>query len=248
MNARTETPGRLLLADDEETFLLATADLLRMEGYLVDTARDGFEAADFLRENTYDLLISDILMPGNQDLDFIRLAAELSPDLQVLLITGYPSVTTAMQAIRLPVAAYLTKPVNFDELKATVGTCVTSAHAQRAVRSSHDRLREWVEDLETIRSVVQAAPTALDQARSREVLGLALGNIAGVLLDMKALFDLTLSGQENSDACMVQNCPRLQERNAVILEAIQVLEHTKGSFKSKELGQLREQLQQALKD
>lgn len=127
MNPSIETPGRLLMADDEETFLLATADLLRQEGYLVDTARDGFEAADFLRENTYDLLISDILMPGNQDLDFIKLAAELSPDLQVLLITGYPSVTTAMQAIRLPVAAYLTKPVDFEELRTQVQACVTAS-------------------------------------------------------------------------------------------------------------------------
>jgi DNA-binding response OmpR family regulator len=235
------------MADDEETFLLATADLLRQEGYLVDTALDGFEAADFLRENTYDLLISDILMPGNQDLDFIKLASELSPDLQVLLITGFPSVTTAMQAIKLPVAAYLTKPVDFDELKGHVRACVTSAHAHRAVRSSHDRLLEWVEDLETIRSVVQAAPTALDRSRSREVLGLALGNIAGVLLDMKALFDLTLSESNSPDTCTVQNCPRLKEQAALIQETIQVLEHTKGSFKSKELGQHREKLEQAVK-
>ena len=248
MTPLNESPGRLLLADDEETFLLATADLLRQDGYLVDTARDGFEAADFLRENTYDLLISDILMPGNQDLDFIRLASELSPDLQVLLITGYPSVTTAMQAIRLPVAAYLTKPVDFDELLTHVRACVTSAQAQRAVRSSHDRLLEWVEDLERIRSVVHAAPTSLDRTRSREVLGLALGNIAGVLLDMKALFDLTLSGTPGQDSCTVQNCPRLRDQNALIQEAIEVLEHTKGSFKSKELGHLREKLEKAVKD
>ena len=248
MNPMNENPGRLLMADDEETFLLATADLLRQEGYLVDTARDCFEAADFLRENTYDLLISDILMPGNQDLDFIRLASELSPDLQVVLITGHPTVTTAMQAIRLPVAAYLTKPVEFDELKAQVRVCVTSAHAQRAVRSSHDRLLEWVEDLEKIRAVVHAAPSSLDRARSREVLGLALGNIAGVLLDMKALFDLTLAGGHSADTCTVLNCPRLQARNALIEETIRVLEHTKSSFKSKELGQLREKLELAAKD
>ncbi len=248
MSPLAASPGRLLMADDEEVFLLATADLLRCEGYLVDTARDGFEAADFLRENTYDLLISDILMPGNQDLDFIRLAAELSPDLQVLLITGYPSVNTAMQAIKLPVAAYLTKPVDFEELKAQVRACVTSSQAQRAVRSSHDRLQDWVEDLERIRSLVQAAPSAFDRARAKEVLGLSLGNIAGVLLDMKALFDLTLSGGGGPDTCTVQACPRLKDRTNVILEAIQVLEHTKNSFKSKELGQLREKLEASLRD
>lgn len=116
------------------------------------------------------------------------------------------------------------------------------------MRSSHDRLLEWVEDLERIRAVVSSAPAALDRTRSREVLGLALGNIAGVLLDMKALFDLTLSGNGAADPCTVQNCPRLNDHRNLILEAIQVLEHTKGSFKSKELAHLREKLEQAVRD
>ncbi|MDP2875673.1 MAG: response regulator, partial [Holophaga sp.] len=158
MNPHSQAPARILMADDEEIFLLATADLLRMEGFLVDTARDGFEAADFLRENTYDVLISDILMPGNQDLDFIRVAADLSPDLQAILVTGYPSVGTAVQAIHLPVAAYLTKPIVFEDFLGHIRRAVSSVRTQRAMGRSKERLTGWLEDLERVQEAIRSAP------------------------------------------------------------------------------------------
>lgn len=243
MNAHSQTPARILMADDEEIFLLATADLLRMEGFLVDTARDGFEAADFLRENTYDLLISDILMPGNQDLDFIRLAADLSPDLQVILVTGYPSVGTAVQAIHLPVAAYLTKPIVLEEFLGHIRRAVGSVRTQRAMGRSKERLAGWMENLDRIQEAIRGVPLASDRNVSREVLSLSLGNIAGVLLDMKALFEMTLERDALPDHCTIQKCPRLGEYRLAVDETIDVLERTRTAFKSKELGNLRERLE-----
>ncbi len=244
MIVHSQAPARILMADDEEIFLLATADLLRLEGFLVDTARDGFEAAGFLLENTYDLLISDILMPGNQDLDFIRVASDLSPDLQVILVTGYPSVGTAVQAIHLPVAAYLTKPIIFEEFLGHIRSTVSSVRSQRAMGRSKDRLSEWLEDLERIQQAVRSAPQAPDRQASREVLGLGLGNIAGVLLDMKALFEMTLEPDSAPERCTIHTCPRLNEYRLAVQESIEVLERTRSAFKSKELGQLRERLEQ----
>lgn len=243
MDPIPQTPARILMADDEEIFLLATADLLRREGFLVDTARDGFEAAEFLRENTYDLLISDILMPGNQDLDFIRLASELSPDLQVILVTGYPSVGTAVQAIQLPVAAYLTKPIVFEDFLAHVRRGIASVRTQRAMGRSRERLAGWLDDLDRIQEVVRSVPQAPNRQASREVMGLALGNIAGVLLDLKALFEMTLDEDPAPGPCTIQCCPRLAEYHEAVREGIEVLERTRHAFKSKELGQLRERLE-----
>ena len=243
MDEYPQSPARILMADDEEVFLRATADLLRMEGFLVDTAQDGFEAADFLRENTYDLLISDILMPGNQDLDFIRLASELSPELQAILVTGFPTVGTAVQAIHLPVAAYLTKPVIFEEFLDHIRRVVSSVRAQRAMARSKDRLAGWLEDLDRIQEAVRSAPQSPARQASREVLGLALGNIAGVLLDMKFLFDMTLEQNSGPEHCTIHNCPRLTEYHLAVQDSIEVLERTRSAFKSKELGQLRERLE-----
>ena len=121
MTERSATePIRILMADDEPVYLESTADLLRLKGFLVDTAQDAFQAAAFLKENTYDFLISDLVMPGNQDLDLLKVAAESCPDLNMIVITGYPSVATAREAIQLPVVAYLVKPVEQEDLIAAV--------------------------------------------------------------------------------------------------------------------------------
>src|SRR4030095_11661625 len=108
--------GRVLIADDEETFLMATADLLRREGFEGETVRDGETALARVREASYDLLISDLEMPGNEDLDLVKRVAEVAGGLPIIIITGFPSTRSAIASIELPVAAYLLKPVAFQDL------------------------------------------------------------------------------------------------------------------------------------
>ena len=71
-----KTVGRILIADDEETFLESTAALLEREGYTIQTARTGAEALAAIEANPCDLLISDLEMPGNADLELVRRIAE----------------------------------------------------------------------------------------------------------------------------------------------------------------------------
>lgn len=105
--------GKILIADDEETFLHSTADLLRREGYDCDIVPDGNRAAEMLGKGEYDLLIADIKMPGNGNLELVREMPRLAEGLPVILVTGYPSLKTAMESFQLPVAAYLPKPVEW---------------------------------------------------------------------------------------------------------------------------------------
>lgn len=107
---------RILIADDEETFLYATAELLRQEGYHCDTAMDSTHAVALMRQNQYDVLLSDIRMPGNEHLQFIEQLEELAQDIPVILITGYPSVDTALDSYKLSVTAYLVKPTDFEDI------------------------------------------------------------------------------------------------------------------------------------
>jgi len=117
-------PGRILIADDEETFLHSTADLLRREGYECDCARDAATAADMLKQTKYDLLIADIKMPGNWELELIREIRSITKDMPVILVTGSPSLDTTKQAVQLRVVAYLVKPVDFDQMLALVKTSI----------------------------------------------------------------------------------------------------------------------------
>jgi len=118
-----ENHGQVLLADDEEIYLLSTADLLRQEGFSVDCAKDAYEAARLLREFRYDVLISDIRMPGNPDMSLIQGIPEPNAGIPVILMTGYPSAPTAIQAIDLSVLAYLVKPIDFEDLLLRVQEC-----------------------------------------------------------------------------------------------------------------------------
>ena len=98
--------GRILIADDEETFRSSTADLLRRDGYECNCVPDAGEAVKELREGSYDLLIADIHMPGNPELELVREIPVIAEGMPVLLVTGYPSANSAIEAIKLNVTAF----------------------------------------------------------------------------------------------------------------------------------------------
>jgi len=101
----------ILVADDEELFLQATADLLREEGYRCDTVTNSADGFSALRGVPYNLLLADINMPGNADLEFVRCGKQQIPGLPVILMTGFPDLDTAVRGIELDVQDYLVKPI-----------------------------------------------------------------------------------------------------------------------------------------
>jgi YesN/AraC family two-component response regulator len=241
-----ESPGQLLIADDEEIFLLSTADLLRQEGYAVDCAKDAREAARLLREFRYDVLISDIRMPGNPDLALVQGIPEPNTGIPVILVTGYPSAPTAIQAIDLAVLAYLVKPLDFEDLLVRVKEGVQQRKVQQAMVSSSKRIQNWSAELgELAEGFGKASPSSALSVQ--QMLGLVLGRMGETLLDLKHLVDLAVPGK-GSDICPIQNCPRLDMYERLIREGIDTLERTKGSFRSRELGDLRQKLEQSIED
>jgi DNA-binding response OmpR family regulator len=91
---------------------------LTAAGYLVDVAVDGASALMQLGEKAYDLMITDLKMPGQDGLSVIREARRTLPALPVIVITGYSSEATAIEAINLGVAGYLTKPFRVPRILA----------------------------------------------------------------------------------------------------------------------------------
>src|SRR5215470_6270559 len=96
-------PARILLADDEDTFRTSVAVLLRREGYVCDVAGNAEEVSDLLTKGQYDLLICDLRMPGNTDLELLRGLASGGSSLPIIAVTAYPSVATAVAAMRCAV-------------------------------------------------------------------------------------------------------------------------------------------------
>lgn len=235
--------GRILIADDEPTFLNSTAELLRREGFTVDTVDDAASALAAISAATYDLLITDLEMPGNADLDLVQQVAHLSGGLPIIIITGFPSVRSAVASIELPVAAYLVKPVHFPELLKRATSAVARFRSYQAMQSAEARLREY-------RSQVEAQPVAPNTEGQGvdTFLALTLRNVMGSLTDLEQL-GRALAGQQTLQPhpCQLMNCPRGAQLQAAVEETIAVLEETKGAFKSKTLGDLRHRLELLVK-
>ena len=236
------TRGRILLADDEATFLSSTADLLRGEGYECETVADGEAALACAGTGGFDLLITDLEMPGNSDLELVRRIAESSGGLPVIILTGYPSVRSAIACVELPVAAYLVKPVVFSDLLVRVESSVARFRSYRALESAERRLRDWRREFETVASVPRGAD-ALPAPAIDAFLSLTLRNVMGSLTDLDQL-GRALSGRPVTEhPCQLMNCPRGAQLQEAVRETIRVLEETKSAFKSKTLGELRHRLE-----
>jgi DNA-binding response OmpR family regulator len=233
--------GRILLADDEETFLSSTAELLRREGFECETVSDGFQAEARAAEGGFDLLITDLEMPGNSDLHLVRRIAETSGGLPVIIITGYPSTRSAIACIELPVAAYLVKPVLFPELLSRVESAVKRFRSYRAMESAERRLRDWRREFEHLTPAKESS--AVPAPAIDVFLSLTLRNVMASLTDLDQL-GRALSGRPVGEhPCQLMNCPRGAQLQQAVQETIEVLEQTKTAFKSKQLGDLRKRLE-----
>ncbi len=101
---------RILVVDDEASIRDLLSKTLALAEYEVDLAPDGKSALDRLRITPYDLLITDLKMPGVDGLTVIREGRRLRPDIPVIIITGYSTEASAIEAVNLGVSGYLTKP------------------------------------------------------------------------------------------------------------------------------------------
>jgi EAL domain-containing protein (putative c-di-GMP-specific phosphodiesterase class I) len=112
------------LVDDDPTVLRAVGRSLRGRGYSVVTAGDGVEATRHIAESTFDVIVSDIGMPGIDGIQLLRQVREHDLNVPVILITGEPAVRTAVQALEYGAFHYLTKPIGPEALETVLEKAV----------------------------------------------------------------------------------------------------------------------------
>ncbi len=109
-------PNKILVVDDEEIIRQSLSFVLNKEGYVVDEAENGKIAYDKLLEDTYDLVITDLEMPGMKGIELLEKVKKVNIQTSVIIITAYGSLDTAISALRNGASDYLLKPIEFDEL------------------------------------------------------------------------------------------------------------------------------------
>jgi two-component system response regulator HydG len=148
--------SRILVVDDEESLRLTFKTFLIREGYGPVTVASTFdEALDLIENNTFDLIISDIVLEGASGIDLLRRAKELIHECPVVMVTGYPNIKSASEAVRLGAFDYLAKPVKKEELLRTARMALQQYCLLKAKESLEKEKEEYRQNLETIFRSVQ---------------------------------------------------------------------------------------------
>ena len=134
----------ILVVDDEGTIRTLLSDFLSREGYSVHSAENGTKALEALKENTFDLVITDIQMPGMGGLELMNSLKQQYPDLVVLVMTGFADLETTMAAIKKGAYDYIIKPFKIDEMR----IAINNALERFRLSSENARLKETISLLE----------------------------------------------------------------------------------------------------
>jgi len=124
---------KVLLVDDEPELLRGTSRLLGQAGYDVATAGDGVTAANLISRGGFDVVLSDISMPDMTGLELLAIARDLDLDVPIIMVTGAPTVKTAIEALQYGAVEYLMKPVELPVLKRAIEKA-TRLHAMARMK------------------------------------------------------------------------------------------------------------------
>jgi DNA-binding NtrC family response regulator len=145
---------KILVVDDEENVCHSIKKVLSRRGYDVSQALTVDNAVKLIKEMTFDLVITDMMIPGTSGLELLQIIRDHYPELEVIMITGYASIESAVNATKLGASAYLPKPFTPDELtKVTESTLSVKArkaknNAEQAPNAKEDELEDGNIDID----------------------------------------------------------------------------------------------------
>ena len=144
-------PPKVLIVDDEAPHLRALCDTLGQEGYLTRGFTSGLEALATLREQPFDVLLTDLMMPQIDGIALLRACHEIDRDLACIVMTGHGTIATAVEALKAGALDYVLKPFKVNNILAALARALT----MRRLRLENIQLREAVSIYELARAITQ---------------------------------------------------------------------------------------------
>ena len=217
---------RVLIVDDDLAFRVGTVALLQDNGYTADAAESGEEAKQKLNDQKYDLVLSDLVMPGINGMALLQHIRAGQPGLPVIMVTGFASIRTAVEAMRLGAHEYVTKPCDNDELLIKIRRALDELEKTRELTD----LRQEVYQKYAFTNIIGRNAKMTDvfkliqQVSGTDVPALILGETGtGKELVAKAIH---YNSSRRDRPFVVVNCSTLAE---TILES-ELFGHEKGAF------------------
>ena len=141
---------RILVVDDEPMIVSLLSSILRSKGWDVTEARSGTDGIDQLDRGRFDVILTDLVMPGDTGIDLLRASKEIHPDVEVILMSGYATADTAIEAMRNGAFHYIMKPLKPEE----VVNLVEKAYSQRQLQRENRFLKSEIRAAHHVQSVV----------------------------------------------------------------------------------------------
>jgi DNA-binding NtrC family response regulator len=206
---------QVLVVDDDKKLLSVLKRLLLEEGHEVKTCPNGLEAIKTIREQIFDLIITDLMMPGATGMDVLKESRKLHPDSLVILVTGFASLETAVEAIREGAYDYITKPFKLEEFKVIIKNAKEKILLIRENRRLLDELQEAHRQLSMVRKIMggeskTAGNDENEAARKKEQL------IAGSMLS--TYYQENRTGSDRSLLSELERISTLKERELLTEE------------------------------
>lgn len=157
MDTNVTAARAILLVDDEEAIRKSFARELRMEGFSVTTAADGNEAISILEKSLFDLVITDLVMPGIDGFAVLKAARRLAPSTSVIILTGYGDMHAAIDALRLGANDFTQKPCEVEELVFRIRACLEKRSLLQRLSLQNHQLAEEVKRREQVEEQLLAS-------------------------------------------------------------------------------------------
>jgi DNA-binding NtrC family response regulator len=221
-----DTKTHVLLVEDEAPLRLAIAEQLTDHGFEVAQAESGEQAVAALAEFAFDLVLTDLRLPGIGGAGVLDAAVERYPEIVVIVMTGFGTVKDAVEAIKRGAADFITKPFQFDELQYVIGTALE----QRRLRTENAYLRSQLEARYRFEGLIGTSPVMRELF---QVLEIVAGTPSTILISGE-----TGTGKELVARAIHHNSPRRDQRFVAIncgalpeslLEA-ELFGHVRGAF------------------
>ena len=130
-----DKPIRILVVDDEPAVCNLLVSFLESLSYQVETAPDGLAGLDKYARGHFDLVITDLSMPNMDGIELVKQIRAIDDEAVVLMITGYPTIGSVVEAVKLGATDYITKPFTLDEIKIRIEKAIGSKALQGRLKS-----------------------------------------------------------------------------------------------------------------
>jgi len=137
---------RILVVDDEEVICNVLERRLTREGYSCTTANNGKEALNHFYKNSFSLIISDMKMPEMTGVELLQKVKAIDPKMKMIMVTAYPDIDLAVNAMRLGAYDFIIKPADLDLIVMSVKKALESKRLEEEIEAYHNRMEELVEE------------------------------------------------------------------------------------------------------